>query len=87
MAQPYTKDDLMHAEMVVQALHGLNGYDFWAECIAKVIAAERERCAAALRSKAELMTNSLHCGDSSGTIADTHRAARGLHYAASLLAP
>lgn len=41
--QPYTESDLRRGEKVVRELHGLRGYDAWAEHIAKVIAAERAR--------------------------------------------
>lgn len=43
MIQPYTKQDLQRAEQVVQELHGLRGYNEWAERIAKEIAATREQ--------------------------------------------
>lgn len=42
--QPFTQADLERGEAVVKALHGLRGYETWAECIAKAIAAERDRC-------------------------------------------
>lgn len=45
MVHPYTKKDLERGEAIVQELHGLKGYEAWAERIAKEIAAERERCA------------------------------------------
>lgn len=41
--QPYTKDDLERGEAIVRELHGLKGYDAWAEHIAKALAAERGR--------------------------------------------
>ncbi len=83
--QPFTREDLKYGEAIVQQLHGLKGYDAWAECVAKAIAAERERCALILEHRAELMTNSLHFGDSSMMVHDTHRAARGLHHAADTI--
>lgn len=41
--QPYTKADLAKGEQVVRELHGISGFEGWAEHIAKAIAAERER--------------------------------------------
>lgn len=41
MIHPYTKDDLLHGELVVRELHGLKGFDAWAERIAKAIAIAR----------------------------------------------
>lgn len=43
--QPYTKDDLIRGEEIVRELHGIQGFDGWAERIAKELAAERERVA------------------------------------------
>lgn len=43
MVQPYTERDLKRGEEVVKALHGLKGFEAWAERIAKELAAERER--------------------------------------------
>jgi len=43
MSQPYTTDDLKRGEIIVQELHGLIGYDAWAEHIAKAIAAGRKK--------------------------------------------
>lgn len=40
-SQPYTKDDLKHGELVARELHGLKGFDAWAERIAKAIAIAR----------------------------------------------
>lgn len=40
-AQPYTDEDLARGEKVVRELHGLKGYEAWAERIAKEIAATR----------------------------------------------
>lgn len=40
--QPFTLADLLKGEQIVRELHGLHGYDAWAERIAKAIAAERE---------------------------------------------
>lgn len=81
-ATPYTKDDLKTGEKVVKALHGVRGFEAWAELIAKEVAAERERCAKRLEHEADLLTNSLHCGDSSITIQSTHRWAKALRTAA-----
>lgn len=41
ISHPYTKDDLKHGELVVRELHGLKGFDAWAERIAKAIAIAR----------------------------------------------
>lgn len=41
-SQPYTKKDLEKAEQIVRELHGLKGFDAWAEHIAKALAAMRE---------------------------------------------
>lgn len=35
--QPYTKEDLRRGEEIVKELHGLKGYDAWAEHIAKAL--------------------------------------------------
>lgn len=44
MIQPYTEEDLERGRSVVRQLHGIEGgLDGWAECIAKHLAAERER--------------------------------------------
>lgn len=43
IAQPYTKDDLKRGEDVVKRLHGVTGFDAWAEVIAKELAAARDR--------------------------------------------
>ncbi len=43
-AQPYTETDLERGEQIVRQLHGIQGFEAWAEHIAKAIAAERERC-------------------------------------------
>lgn len=43
MIQPYTKEDLDRGEAVVRELHGLRGFDAWAERIAKELASERAR--------------------------------------------
>lgn len=43
MIHPYTKDDLKRGTEIVMELHGLKGFDAWAERIAKELAAERER--------------------------------------------
>ena len=40
--QPFTPADLKVGEQIVRELHGLNGYDAWAEHVAKAIAAARE---------------------------------------------
>lgn len=42
-AQPYTKADLDRGEQIVRELHGLKGFEAWAERIAKALAEERER--------------------------------------------
>jgi len=42
---PYTDDDLSEGQIIVQQLHGLKGYDAWAEHIAKALAHEREKAA------------------------------------------
>ncbi len=39
--QPYTKYDLELGEQIVKELHGLKGFDAWAERIAKALASER----------------------------------------------
>ena len=44
--QPYTEDDLKNGERIVRALHGLKGFDEWAEYIAKALAAERAKAQA-----------------------------------------
>lgn len=41
-AQPFTRYDLTIGEQIVRELHGLNGYDAWAEHLAKVVASVRE---------------------------------------------
>ena len=43
MMQPYTENDLQRAEKLVRELHGLKGFDAWADRIAKEIAAARAR--------------------------------------------
>lgn len=83
MAQSYSAQDLRIGQETVQRLHGLAGYDAWAELIAKVIAAERERNAACLEAHADLLTNSLHCGDNSMTIHQAHRESDALVRAAN----
>ena len=40
--RPYTKKDLERGESIVRALHGLQGFDVWAQYIAQQLAAERE---------------------------------------------
>lgn len=47
LAQPYTKQDLERGEDTVRRLHGVTGFDAWAELIAKGLAAERERAISA----------------------------------------
>lgn len=42
-AQPFTKADLDRGESIVKRLHGVEGFEAWAELIAKELAAERER--------------------------------------------
>lgn len=42
-SQPFTAADLATGERIVRELHGLKGFDAWAERIAKALAAERER--------------------------------------------
>lgn len=42
-SQPYTAEDFAKGEQIVRELHGIRGFDGWAERIAKAIAAERER--------------------------------------------
>lgn len=42
MIRPYTSDDFEKGATVVRALHGLKGFDSWAERIAKALAEERE---------------------------------------------
>ncbi len=44
-----------------------------------------EECASHLEQKADLLTNSLHCGDDSVTIALAHRKSRQLYEAASII--
>lgn len=41
VVHPYSEDDLMHGELVVRELHGLKGFEAWAERIAKAIAIAR----------------------------------------------
>lgn len=53
MVQPFTQSDLCRGETVVKALHGIKGFEAWAERIAKEIAAERERCAKIADATAE----------------------------------
>ena len=53
MIHPYTKEDFERGERIVQELHGLRGYDAWAERIAKELAAERERAAVSSCSNKE----------------------------------
>lgn len=53
-AQPYTKRDLELGEQIVRELHGLKGFDAWAERIAKAIAAESERPRIALKPLADI---------------------------------
>lgn len=40
-AQPFTADDLAWGEQIVQRLHGVQGYEAWAELLAKERAALR----------------------------------------------
>ena len=40
---PYTKQDLERGEELVKRLHGVKGFEAWAELIAKELASERER--------------------------------------------
>jgi hypothetical protein len=40
-AQPYTPEDLAQGEQIVRELHGLKGYEAWAEHIAKALAHAR----------------------------------------------
>jgi hypothetical protein len=40
-AVPYTPEDLARGERIVRELHGLSGYEAWAEHIAKALAAAR----------------------------------------------
>ncbi len=47
MIHPYTDADLERGKQIVRALHGVDGFDGWAEYIAKHLAAERERATAA----------------------------------------
>lgn len=54
MIHPYTKADLERGEKIVQELHGLRGYDAWAERLAKEIAVERERIANRLEEESAL---------------------------------
>jgi hypothetical protein len=43
MMMPYTENDLKRAQDLVKELHGLKGFDAWANRIAKEIAAARAR--------------------------------------------
>ncbi len=42
-AQPYTQDDLDRAASIVRRLHGVEGFEAWADLIAKELAEERSR--------------------------------------------
>lgn len=44
-----------------------------------------EECASYLEQKADLLTNSLHCGDNSATIAAAHKKSRQLYEAAAII--
>lgn len=41
-AQWYSKEDLKRAEEIVKELHGIKGYDAWAEHIAKALRRAKE---------------------------------------------
>lgn len=63
MVQPYTKEDLDRGEKIVRELHGLQGYDAWAERIAKEIASVRKRERAACVAVAEATCHEHCAGD------------------------
>ncbi|WP_316176227.1 hypothetical protein [Bradyrhizobium sp. SZCCHNRI1073] len=44
-----------------------------------------EECCATLEARADLLTNSLHCGDNASTIATAHRESRALYQAAVII--
>lgn len=44
-----------------------------------------EECANHLERKADMLTNSLHCGDNSATIAAAHKKSRQLYEAAAII--
>jgi hypothetical protein len=41
--QPYTAKDFEKGEQIVRELHGIKGFNGWAERVAKALAEERER--------------------------------------------
>jgi hypothetical protein len=52
---------------------------------AQVRAKTIEECASHLEQQADLLTNSLHCGDNSATIAAAHKKSRQLYEAATII--
>lgn len=48
MNRTYAEDDLRHAERIVRELHGIKGFDAWAEHIAKELSAAWHRGEAAV---------------------------------------